>query len=230
MILLGIDSASAACSAAVAGPDGIRAHRFEAMQRGQAEALAPMIADVLDDAGLAATGLDAVAVTVGPGAFTGVRIGLSAARALGLAAAKPVVGVTTFAAIAGPWVGGEAGDILCVVESRRTDFFVQMFDGQTGNAGPPAALDGADVAAHVAAYRRSHGPLTVIGDGAGRLIESGALRTCEPVAATGNDLPDARHVCGAARRLIDTNGLPQLHERPSPLYLRPPDVRLPGLA
>ncbi|MCB2100253.1 MAG: tRNA (adenosine(37)-N6)-threonylcarbamoyltransferase complex dimerization subunit type 1 TsaB, partial [Rhodobacterales bacterium] len=98
--LLALDSATGACSAAVRAGGALVAHRFQAMARGQAEALMPMAAEVLAEAGLTATDLDGVAVTRGPGAFTGLRIGLSAARGLALAAGVPCLGVTTFQALA----------------------------------------------------------------------------------------------------------------------------------
>ena len=83
MTLLAFDTASTACSAAVLDGARILAQKFQAMERGQAEALVPMIGDVLTRAGLAVENLDIIAVTTGPGAFTGVRIGLAAARFFG---------------------------------------------------------------------------------------------------------------------------------------------------
>lgn len=223
MILLGLDSASGACSAALSGPHGVLAHRFETMQRGQAEALAPMIADVLNAGGMQAADVDALSVTVGPGAFTGVRIGLSAARALALATARPLVGVTTFAAVAEPLIGAP-GHILSVIESRRDDFFFQLIDGQTGDAGAPCAAHAAEVIDALQRDGFTDGPLTLCGDGATRLVESGALAGLDLTMADGPGLPDARWVTAVARRQITTQGLPDRSVRPSPLYLRPPDV------
>lgn len=225
-MFLGLDSASSACSAAVLSPDGVRAHRFEAMQRGQAEALAPMIRDVLADAGTAPADLAAIAVTVGPGAFTGVRIGLSAARAFALTVSIPVVGVTTFAAVAEPLLGAGGRDILAVIESRRADFFVQMIAPVGNELGPPAALETADVGDYVARHG-SGGPIVVAGDGAARLVSSGALSGVEHETAAGRGLPDAADVARIAMRIAVEHGLPDRHVRPSPLYLRPPDVKLP---
>jgi len=81
MILLAFDTATACCSAAVWHDGRILAVREDAMERGHAEALAPMIEDAMREAGIAFAALDGIAVTVGPGAFTGLRIGLSMARA-----------------------------------------------------------------------------------------------------------------------------------------------------
>ena len=229
MIVLGIDSASGACSAAAVNRDGVLAHRFEAMQRGQAEALAPMMEAVLGEARLTPGDISTVAVTIGPGAFTGVRIGLSAARAFALAVSVPVIGVTTFAVIAEPLQAHVETDILAVVESRRSDFFVQLIAADGHESGPPAALTGAEVGAYV----RTHGSgaeLTLAGDGADRLAASGALAGLTTHRAPGAGWPDAAAAGRLALRRIADTGLPDRRERPSPLYLRPPDVKLPGSA
>src|SRR5215470_1069032 len=96
-IILAFDCSGAACSAALWRRGALAAHRYRTMTRGHAEALMPMLAETVAQAGETFHALTAVAVTVGPGAFTGIRIGLAAARGIGLAATIPVVGVTTFA-------------------------------------------------------------------------------------------------------------------------------------
>ena len=98
--LLALDTAGTACSAAVWCAGKVRARRFEVMARGQSERLVPMIEAVMSEAGIAYGALDAVAVTLGPGGFTGVRIGLATARALALAWARPIIGVSNFEALA----------------------------------------------------------------------------------------------------------------------------------
>src|SRR5262245_36705535 len=98
--ILALDCSGAACSAALWRQGVLAAHRYRAMTRGHAEALMPMLAETVAQAGETFHSLTAMAVTVGPGAFTGIRVGLAAARGIGLAAAIPVVGVTTFAAVA----------------------------------------------------------------------------------------------------------------------------------
>ena len=100
MLILAIDTALDACSAAVldTGASKIIAQESQAMKRGHAEALMPLIARVMKASGIAFTALDRIAVTTGPGSFTGLRVGLSAARGIALAAEKPVVGLTTLTA------------------------------------------------------------------------------------------------------------------------------------
>jgi tRNA threonylcarbamoyladenosine biosynthesis protein TsaB len=109
MNLLAFDSAQAACSAAVRRDSTLAARRFARMERGHAEALMPMIVAVLADAGIGFPALDAVAVTVGPGSYTGIRVGLAAAKGIALARGIPLIGVTTLEAVARaahPQIGG----------------------------------------------------------------------------------------------------------------------------
>src|SRR4051794_35793386 len=107
MLILAIDTALDACAAAVLDTDTSRliARESQPMKRGHAEALMPLIARVMKESGVGFAALDRIAVTTGPGSFTGLRVGLSAARGLALAAGKPVVGLTTLSAYAAPVVG-----------------------------------------------------------------------------------------------------------------------------
>jgi len=99
-IVLALDTSLDACSVAIVSGDTVLADLSERMQRGQAERLAPMVREAATQAGVAFSALDRLAVTTGPGSFTGVRVGLSFARALALAIAKPCVGVSTLEALA----------------------------------------------------------------------------------------------------------------------------------
>ena len=106
MLILAIDTALDACAAAVLDTSAgkLIALESQAMKRGHAEALMPLIARVMKASGVAFAALDRIAATTGPGSFTGLRVGLSAARGIALAAGKPVVGVTTLTAFAAPIV------------------------------------------------------------------------------------------------------------------------------
>src|SRR3954469_18049169 len=106
MLILAIDTALDACTVGVLNASTTKLIACESlpMKRGHAEALMPLLARVMAQSGIGFPDLDRVAVTTGPGSFTGLRVGLSAARGIGLAAAKPVVGVTTLAAYAAPLV------------------------------------------------------------------------------------------------------------------------------
>src|SRR5438105_15944770 len=102
MLILAIDTALDACAAGVLDTDVGRliARESQPMKRGHAEALMPLIARVINQSGVSFATLDRIAVTTGPGSFTGLRVGLSAARGIALAAGKPVVGLTTLTACA----------------------------------------------------------------------------------------------------------------------------------
>src|SRR5512146_3284064 len=115
MRILAIDTALEACSAAVldTGAGAGTAHESLPMQRGHAEALMPLIARVMERARVTFEEIDRIAVTTGPGSFTGLRVGISAARGIALASGKPAVGLTTLAAFAAPFIA--ADDTLPVV-------------------------------------------------------------------------------------------------------------------
>ncbi|QJE74377.1 tRNA (adenosine(37)-N6)-threonylcarbamoyltransferase complex dimerization subunit type 1 TsaB [Aerophototrophica crusticola] len=129
MITLGIDTATSACACAVwsAGEGRALAVRAEAMTRGQAERLIPLVQETLAAAGLGFDAIGRYAAVVGPGTFTGLRIGLAAARGLALAADRPLLGVTSLEAAArGLDVGDRDGrTLLACIESRRDELFVQ---------------------------------------------------------------------------------------------------------
>jgi len=230
MIVLGLDTATTACSVALWADGTVVANRFELMERGQAERLNPMIGEVMDDAALAFRDLDAIAVTTGPGAFTGLRIGLAAARAIALAVAVPVIGVTTFdaLALAVPEAERAGRSLVVAVNGKRRDVFYQLFGADGQSCGPGAALDpGAAVDV------LPPGPLLIAGDGAPQLRaglagneEAGdgpeaRIRFSIAVAP-----PDAVYVAriGAERRPAEGTAP---SAPPRPLYIRPPDARLP---
>src|SRR6202166_4227803 len=122
MLILAIDTALDDCAAAVLDIDAGRliARESQAMMRGHAEALMPLIARVIKEAAIAFTALDRIAVTTGPGSFTGLRVGLSAARGIALAPDKPVVGVTTLTAYAAPVVSTNSKPaVLAAIDARH---------------------------------------------------------------------------------------------------------------
>ena len=130
MLILAFDTTAAACSV-VLWRDGDVLHSARAvMDYGQAEALMPMIEETMATAGLSYAELDRIAVTIGPGSFTGVRVGLAAARGIAMAADKPVVGVTTMDVVAHGVPENEVKDaagIIIAIDTKRGDFFAQKF-------------------------------------------------------------------------------------------------------
>ncbi len=132
MKLLALDTAMAACSVAVYDSQRacVLASAFASMERGHAEAIAPMVRDVMVEAGLEFRELDRIAVTIGPGTFTGVRIGLSMARGLGLALDRPVTGIDTLSAIA---VNEARAPLLVTADARRDEVYAALFDAEESN-------------------------------------------------------------------------------------------------
>lgn len=216
--VLAFDCSVSACSAAVVGDGAVLAWRFAAMARGQSEALMPMIQDCLATAGLGWSDVGLVGVTVGPGSFTGLRIGLAAARGIALAGGIPLAGVTSCEAVAHavPDAERKGRTILVAIDGKRADLFAQPFSEDLRPLADPAALM-PDEAARLAA-----GPVVLAGTAAGRLAASlpGAVLS----AASG--IPDARVVA----RLALARWQAGTALAPVPLYLRPPDVTMPGAA
>ena len=130
MRVLAIDTALGACAAAVldARLGEILASESLPMLRGHAEAIMPLIARVMDAAFVDFALLDRIAVTVGPGSFTGLRVGIAAARGIALAAGKPAIGLSTLSALAAPHVASRAGDtIMAAIDGRNEQVYFQVF-------------------------------------------------------------------------------------------------------
>lgn len=215
--VLGLDTACGACSAAVWRDDEVAARRFEPRARGHAEALMPMVQAVMDEADLDYGALDAVAVTRGPGTFTGLRIGLAAARGLALAAERPLFGLTTLEVIAaGARERHPDQPILVAIDARRGQVYAQLFNRAGAPVGAPRAVPLAE-----AARLGDGGPIVCAGDMAERLA---TLRDDSSVVAPGPGQPDAAVLakCAAARPL------PARDAVVSPLYLRAPGATLPA--
>jgi tRNA threonylcarbamoyladenosine biosynthesis protein TsaB len=191
------------------------------MLHGQVEALLPMLDAVMREAGLAVSALDLIAVTTGPGSFTGIRVGLAAARGVALAAGLPVYGVTSFAATAAVCRGAAfAGCLLTAIESRRADLYAQFFDREGGPLGDPAAVLPEALPAAVAAAVVKQ-PLAIAGDAAHR---AAAALPGRPVTLLPE--PDDPLAIGAARAVLARWRLGKRGGEPKPLYLRPPGVTL----
>lgn len=210
MIILALDTCFNACSAAI----GVRGSDLqwevtgdrEAMRQGHAEALLPMVERVVVRAGLALSDIDRIAVTHGPGTFTGVRTGLAAARALALACNVPAIGVSSL------WAIGAAagGNVLVAADAGRGRLFIQAI-GTEGTALTAPALATLDEAAALALARG----LPVTGSGAAVLAAAGF----EIRALAGDPDPDARTLIAFAAPCE-----PPAHP-PRPLYLREPDAK-----
>jgi len=209
MRLLAVDTALGACSVAILEGDEVLAHIFEPMERGHAEILAPMVEDAMRQAELAFSALDRLAVTTGPGTFTGQRVGLAFMRGLRVALGKPLVGVTTLAAMAAQAIA-ETGLAMAAAlhDARRGEVYLQ-----TNRMEVPVLLSFADALETLA---QVEGRFAL----AGTAAPSAATHLMRAVLSTVRQ-PDALWVARLARTL------PAPATAPRPLYLRAPDARLP---
>jgi tRNA threonylcarbamoyladenosine biosynthesis protein TsaB len=217
MLILAIDTALDACAAGVLDSDAgqLVAWESQPMKRGHAEALMPLIARVVKDSGIGFAALDRIAVTVGPGSFTGLRVGLSAARGIGLAAGKPVVGLTTLTAYAAAVVS-ENGEhpILAAIDARHDQVYFQLVSGNGGSLIRPRV---APVAEALEASR--FGAPLLVGNAAGILAERWPADAPPPRHVDPQPAPDIAWVAwlGAA---LDPETSPA-----RPYYLRAPDAK-----
>ena len=200
----------------------------EPMTRGHAERIAPMLAECLTAAETKPDSLDAVAVTIGPGAFTGIRIGLAAARGFALAADIPILGVSCLEVAAAPFRG--QSPVLVALETKRADFYLQAFDRNGDPVTDAAALPALDIAAYLPPCPADGWP--VVGDGADRLVAEARGGSPDLHVA---DRPATNNAVTAGRIAlahIAAAGLPDPSDAgPRPLYLRPPDVnRKPSIS
>lgn len=207
MLVLGLDTCLNACSVAVLDGGRVCAHRAEVMARGHQERLASMAQAVMADAGLPFAQLERIGATVGPGSFTGLRVGVAFAKGLASALGIPAVGVGVLEALA-----AEAeGLVAAVVDARRDQVYLQVFDDGLPLMAPDVLPLGT-AAARLAEL--AHGrALTLVGSG-GPLLAPAAARVLTPEGC------DARHVA----RLAAGRAPHPLR----PLYLRAPDARLPA--
>jgi len=229
MNILSFDTTLNRCSVAVLAAGQVLAHKFQVLQRGHAEALMPMISDAMEMADLTFSDLDLIAVTTGPGTFTGQRVGLSAARGIGVARSLPVQGVGSLSAIAyaarndGHDNLGD-GDILVVLDARREQFYVQHFPADMPIYS--AAYLPQAVATNELADLLPEKTCVLVGTGAGMAMEMPGLNRPGVRATSSPPEADAVAVAELAILMVDRDGLPTVP--PAPLYLRAPDAKLPG--
>jgi tRNA threonylcarbamoyladenosine biosynthesis protein TsaB len=217
MLILAIDTALDACAAAVldTGAGRLIARESQAMKRGHAEALMPLIARVMKQAGIAFAGLDRIAVTTGPGSFTGLRVGLSAARGIALAADKPIVGLTTLTAYAAPVVGiNNAPPVIAAIDARHDHVYVQVV---SGDGGPLIAPRVASIEEALGASR--FGAPHLVGNAAQLLADRWPADAPAPFRVDAQPAPDIAWVAwlGAA---VNPETAPA-----RPYYLRAPDAK-----
>lgn len=214
MKMLAIETALEACSIAVThGDDREPVVNSEIVGRGHAERVFGVIAATMDEAGLAYSELDRIAVTIGPGSFTGLRVGIAAARGLALVIGCPVVGVGTLAvhAESARLLAG-AVSVLAVLDARREEIYGQRFSADGNPVG---------------------GPQVGTASFFGTMLEDGDV-----LAGAGADIVAATLSAGITAPIVHRQSSPEIRAlvsvslrapvsaiAPSPLYLRPPDAK-----
>jgi tRNA threonylcarbamoyladenosine biosynthesis protein TsaB len=217
MLILAIDTALDACAAGILDTDAGRllAQESQPMKRGHAEALMPLIARVIKASGIGFASLDRIAVTTGPGSFTGLRVGLSAARGIALAADKPVVGLTTLSAYAAPVVSQNAGQpVISAIDARHDHVYFQVVSGDGDSLIPPRV---APIEEALGASRL--GSLHLVGNAAKILSQRWPAQAPPPFRVDTQPAPEIAWVAwlGAA---VTPETAPA-----RPYYLRAPDAK-----
>jgi tRNA threonylcarbamoyladenosine biosynthesis protein TsaB len=221
MRVLAIDTALAACSVAVFDTvrdgviGGVVASESLPMVRGHAEALMPLVAQVMRTAETSFRQLDRIVVTTGPGSFTGMRVGIAAARGLGLATKLPVIGVSTLSAYAAPYLGADdTTSVIAAIDARHSHVYLQVFapGGRTLIAPRLAPLSDAVRAA-------ANSPACLVGSAALVVAEALPQGAPAPVTVDARDAPDIAWVAQLGTVVTETQAPPK------PQYLRAPDAQ-----
>ena len=223
MRILALETAAKAVSAAITEDGRILASGYQDTGLTHSRTLMPILEGLFRNTELTAADMNAIAVSAGPGSFTGVRIGVSAAKGLAFAASIPAVAVSTLAALARN-VSFAEGLIVCAMDARRGQIYNALFeagDGRLTRLTPDRAVALSDLAEEL---RNDSRPKTVLGDGAGLcfgyLTEAGiSCRLAPPQLLMQN----AMSVALEAEDLIQGGNLVSAQEL-APVYLRPPQA------
>jgi tRNA threonylcarbamoyladenosine biosynthesis protein TsaB len=216
MRVLAIDCALDACSAAVfdSALGSIMASQTRIMVRGHAEALMPLIARVMDEAEVEFKELDRIAVTVGPGSFTGLRVGISAARGIALAARKPAIGLTTLAGLAAPHIAENGTTpVVAAIDARHDHVYLQVF-GAGGRT-----LLAPRIAPVREAARATSGGARIVGSAAQLVALAWPKGEPPPALIDQRGAPDIAWIARLGAVATAAEGPPK------PLYLQAPDAQ-----
>lgn len=217
MRVLAIDTALESCSACVLETDTGESLSLESvpMVRGHAEALVPMIDRVVEASGGGFPDLGRIAVTIGPGSFTGLRVAISAGRAIALATGVPCVGVTTLAALASPVIASGVGTLVAAaIDARHGSIYFQVFAPAGRTIVTPRIIPLRD-----AARQLGTGSVRIVGSGAALLAAEARAIGLDAIVETVDGAADIRWV---ARLAYAAN---PAQATPKPFYLRPPDAK-----
>jgi tRNA threonylcarbamoyladenosine biosynthesis protein TsaB len=217
MRVLAIDCALDACSAAVfdSALGSIIASQTRIMVRGHAEALMPLIARVMDEAEVEFKELDRIAVTVGPGSFTGLRVGISAARGIALAARKPAIGLTTLAGLAAPHIAENGTTpVVAAIDARHDRVYLQVF-GPRGRT----LLTPRIAPVREAARASTSGGARIVGSAAQLVALAWPKGEPPPELVDQRGAPDIAWIARLGAVAAEAEGPPK------PLYLQAPDAQ-----
>jgi tRNA threonylcarbamoyladenosine biosynthesis protein TsaB len=217
MRVLAIDTALAACSAAVLDTEygGIVASESLPMVRGHAEALMPLLQRIMRAAGLAFSDIDRIAVTTGPGSFTGLRVGIAAARGIALAADKPAVGLSTLSVYAAPHIAADdTCPVVAVIDARHAHVYMQVFGPGAHTFTEPRLAPLREAVQAAAAM-----PSFIVGSAAQAVAAALSAADVMPASVDDRAAPDIAWVArmGAV--------VPESKSPPKPQYLRAPDAQ-----
>lgn len=217
MLVMGLDTALQRCSVAILRDGEAVGDQSADMERGHAEALAPMAAATLEEAGVDIADLDRIGVVVGPGGFTGVRVALSFARGLAIGSDVPVVGITSLAALAANIRDADEDALrAAAVDARRGQLYGGLYD-KDGAARLEPFVARPEQSLELLVEKAAGRPVMLIGSGAG-LLPAGPANW---VRADAPDQIDSKAVARLAALAPAPKG------SPAPLYLRPPDAKPP---
>ncbi len=217
MRILAIDTALDACSAALIDTMGDRVLAFESREigRGHAELLLPIIDGVMKAAGAKFSDIDRFAVTIGPGSFTGLRVGISAARGFGLVTKKPVVGISTLAAFIAPLMTqDQAIPVVAAIDAKHGNLYMQMV-----GAGGRTLVSARAASLRETVRAVALGPVRIVGTGAALLAAHWPPKLPQPVLVDQRAAPDIEWIARIGAVADPTQAAPK------PLYLKLPDAQ-----
>ena len=220
------DSVSSSCSVAILDNNKISYSKVLRMERGHAESLVPMINEAVMTTCDNFSEIDLVGCTVGPGSFTGVRVGLSAAIGLSVSSNKPLIGVTSFEVVAEriKMTKKQNKQLLVVVlETKRNDFFVQTFSVESRPLDQPRSIRATKFVEYMLSLENPFNHILLAGDGVNRALEyiKEKPTTLKLTLEGGCGDPQAWEIAKLVKAKSELN---QSFPVPRPLYLRQPDV------
>tara|TARA_B100000686_G_C16698645_1_gene922041 strand:- start:467 stop:1171 length:705 start_codon:yes stop_codon:yes gene_type:complete len=224
VLILSLDTSAAACSVALRQDGKTLSKSIDYMDRGHAEALMPMVKKVMKSARCTPKKIQLIAVTIGPGAFTGLRLGIAAARGIALATGTECIGLTSTETLAASLMNVKVdGCILAIMSSKRSDVYAQAFKGNVVPITEPSAITPKDICKYFSIFCDNSSSCTLVGD-AQDLVAPYLIEAGWNIKKSLSIFPDAAILAGLAEARWKL-GLP--YRPPKPLYIRPPDASIP---